>query len=133
MTKRKRDYNGYFSKPVADSYEEAEKLREEVEEAVEEITDEPVEESVEEALEEEEVNVEDITTIAIVLPEKLNVRVEPAQVDGNVIGIIRKGSKVTVHKAYENPTWAFVSAEIEKGVCADGYVMKGFIEEVKEG
>lgn len=130
MGKKKRDYNGYFSKPVADSYEEAEKLREEVEEAVEEITEE---ESVEETVEEEEVSVEDITTIAIVLPEKLNVRVEPAQVDGNVIGIIRKGSKVTVHKAYKNPTWAFVSAEIEKGVCADGYVMKGFIEEVKEG
>ena len=130
MSKKKRDYNGYFSKPVADSFEEVEKLREEVEEAVEEITEE---ELVEEAVEEEEVSVEDITTIAIVLPEKLNVRVEPAQVDGNVIGVIRKGSKVTVHKAYENPTWAFVSAEIEKGVCADGYVMKGFIEEVKEG
>lgn len=130
MSKKKRDYNGYFSKPVADSFEEAEKLREEVEEEVEEITEE---ELVEETVEEEEVSVEDITTIAIVLPEKLNVRVEPAQVDGNVIGVIRKGSKVTVHKAYENPTWAFVSAEIEKGVCADGYVMKGFIEEVKEG
>lgn len=127
MGKNRRNYSS-FSK-VKEAEENVEVAEEAVEEVVEEVTEEPVEETVEE----EEVNVEDITAIAIVLPEKLNVRVEPAQVDGNVIGVIRKGSKVTVHKAYENPTWAFVSAEIEKGICADGYVMKGFIEEVKEG
>lgn len=124
MTRKKRDYNGYFSQPVAASAEEAEQLKEEV------VTEE---EPVVEAVEEKEPEVEDITTIARVIPNKLNLRIEPQQVDGNVIGILNKGDRITVHKAYHNPTWAYVSAEIEKGVNADGFVMKGFIEEVKEG
>lgn len=126
MTKKKRDYNGYFSKPVADSFEEVEKLREEVEEenTTETVSEEPVE---------EEVKLEDVTVVAQVIPNKLNVRIEPQQVEGNVIAILNKGTRVTVHTTYQNPTWAYISAEAEKGINVDGYIMKGFIEEVKEG
>lgn len=121
MTKRKRDYNDYFSKPVAASAEEVEKLKEEV------VTEEEPADTVEEP------DVEENTIIARVIPNKLNIRIEPQQVDGNVIGILEKGARVTVHTAYHNPTWAYISAEVEKGVNVDGFVMKGFIEEIKEG
>lgn len=125
MTKKKRDYNGYFSKPVAGSYEEAEKLKE--------VTNEEKEPKLEKEPDTVEPEpVEEVTVIARVLPEKLNVRIEPQQVDGNVLGIIKKGDRVTVHTAYKNSTWAYISAELEKGIAVDGFVMKGFIEEIKE-
>lgn len=126
MTRKKRDYNGYFSQPVAASAEEAEQLKEEVVTEEEPVVEEPV------AEEAEEVDVEEVTVIARVIPNKLNVRIEPQKVDGNVVGILKKGDRITVHTAYHNPTWAYISAEVEKGINVDGFVMKGFIEEVKE-
>lgn len=102
------------------------------------VEDDPVEEVKEKVSEPEvkkdpEPTVEDVTVIAVVVPKKLNVRSEPAKADGNVICVINKDQRITVHTAYQNPTWAYVSVEAAKGVNVDGFVMKGFIKEVKEG
>lgn len=112
--KGKRNYSKYSKTKVEEDPVEVEEVKEEVK-------NDP------------EPAVEDVTVIALVIPDKLNVRCEPQKADGNVMCVVKKGQRLTVHTAYQNPTWAFVSVEAEKGISVDGYVMKGFIKEVKEG
>ena len=77
-----------------------------------------------EVKEEEVVN----TVEKTVKSARVNVRKSPEKIDGNVLVVVTRGTKVKVHTDVKaGKGWSFIDVEVAPGVTASGYIMTEFL------